>query len=133
VPTEQQEVKATEAAERKAAELGVDLSRVAGTGADGQVKVEDVEKAAEATAPDASASADPGGTEEKIYEAKLNPKLAEIYGPQTSVRIGDKVYEEGTPMTESEYEEISEVKVGVSVAHQNGVQPVLKGPEISGS
>jgi pyruvate/2-oxoglutarate dehydrogenase complex dihydrolipoamide acyltransferase (E2) component len=122
-------VKATEAAERKAVELGVDLAGVTGTGADGQVKVEDVERAAQ----EEVATEKTGGTEEKTYEARLNPKLAEIYGPQTSVRIGDKVYEEGTSMTESEYEEISEAKVGVSVAHQNGVQPVLRGKEITGS
>src|SRR5918998_2045738 len=41
------EVEATEAAERKAEELDVDLSEVAGTGAEGTVLVEDVEDAAD--------------------------------------------------------------------------------------
>ena len=40
------EVEATEAAERKAEELDVDLSEVEGTGSEGQAVVEDVEKAA---------------------------------------------------------------------------------------
>ncbi|MBX6762281.1 MAG: E3 binding domain-containing protein [Rubrobacteraceae bacterium] len=36
------EIKATAAARRKAEELGIDLSEVEGTGADGQITVEDV-------------------------------------------------------------------------------------------
>ena len=40
------EVKATDAARRKAEELGVDLAVVEGTGADGRITVGDVEKAA---------------------------------------------------------------------------------------
>ncbi len=38
------EVKATDAARRKARELGVILAEVEGTGADGQVTIEDVRK-----------------------------------------------------------------------------------------
>lgn len=38
--------KVTEAAEARAAELGIDLSAVTGTGAGGQIKVSDVESAA---------------------------------------------------------------------------------------
>ena len=38
------EVKATDAARRKARELGVDLATVEGTGADGQITIEDVRK-----------------------------------------------------------------------------------------
>lgn len=41
------EPEATDAAERKAEELGVDLSSVEGTGKDGRVTVGDVERAAE--------------------------------------------------------------------------------------
>lgn len=43
----QQEVRATEAARRKAGELGVDLWEVEGTGAGGQITVEDVRKKGE--------------------------------------------------------------------------------------
>lgn len=41
------EVKATDAARRKAEEVGIDLSRVEGTGAGGRILVGDVKKAAE--------------------------------------------------------------------------------------
>ncbi|HWS81029.1 MAG: E3 binding domain-containing protein [Actinomycetota bacterium] len=41
------EIKATDAARREAREMGVDLAEVAGTGADGQVTVEDVRKKGE--------------------------------------------------------------------------------------
>ena len=43
-------VEATEAAERKAQELGVDLSTVEGTGKEGRITVGDVDKAAKAQA-----------------------------------------------------------------------------------
>ncbi|MGB3634669.1 MAG: E3 binding domain-containing protein [Rubrobacteraceae bacterium] len=43
-PEESQEIKATDAARRKAGELGVDLATVDGTGADGQITVGDVRK-----------------------------------------------------------------------------------------
>ena len=41
-------VEATEAARRKAEEMGVDLTKVRGTGADGRITVEDVKKRAKA-------------------------------------------------------------------------------------
>lgn len=43
----QEEIKATQAAQRKAQELGVALAEVEGTGADGQITVEDVRKRGE--------------------------------------------------------------------------------------
>ena len=43
---------ATEAAERKARELGVNLSTVEGTGKEGRITVGDVDKAAKAQAGD---------------------------------------------------------------------------------
>jgi polyhydroxyalkanoic acid synthase PhaR subunit len=45
--TPEAEIKATDAARRKAAELGVDLAEVEGTGADGQITVEDVRRKGE--------------------------------------------------------------------------------------
>ena len=45
---EEGKVHATEAAERRAGELGVDLSAVEGTGQGGRITVGDVEKAARA-------------------------------------------------------------------------------------
>src|SRR5918999_1798175 len=49
---EEGKVNATEAAERKAEELGVDLSTVDGSGKDGRITVGDVDKAAKARAAD---------------------------------------------------------------------------------
>ena len=46
-PEETTEVEATDAAERRAEELGVDLSSVEGSGAEGRILVEDVEEEAE--------------------------------------------------------------------------------------
>ena len=48
VPERSNAPKATEAAEKRAAELGIDLSTVVGTGAGGQIKVSDLESAAPA-------------------------------------------------------------------------------------
>ncbi|HEX5974627.1 MAG TPA: 50S ribosomal protein L20 [Rubrobacteraceae bacterium] len=53
---EEGKVNATEAAERKAEELGVDLRSVEGTGKDGRITVGDVEKAAKAKAAKAKAA-----------------------------------------------------------------------------
>jgi pyruvate dehydrogenase E2 component (dihydrolipoamide acetyltransferase) len=49
---EEGKVHATEAAERKAKELGVELGGVEGTGKDGRITVGDVDKAAKAQASD---------------------------------------------------------------------------------
>jgi pyruvate dehydrogenase E2 component (dihydrolipoamide acetyltransferase) len=49
---EEGKVHATEAAERKAEELGVDLRGVEGTGKDGRITMGDVDKAARAQAAD---------------------------------------------------------------------------------
>jgi large subunit ribosomal protein L20 len=49
---EESKVNATEAAERKAKDLGVDLRSVEGTGKDGRITVGDVDKAAKAEAAD---------------------------------------------------------------------------------
>lgn len=134
-----QEVKATEVAERKAQELGVNVASVQGTGADGQVKVEDVERAAKAVEGTVEGAevegnssveeATEGGDAERLFEARLNPEL----GDQTSVRIGEKTYVDGTPMSESEYESLKAYKSSPSVDHPSGVQYIKRGPEIAAS
>lgn len=48
VPANAEEIKATDAARRKASDMGVNLAEVNGTGADGQITVEDVRKKGEA-------------------------------------------------------------------------------------
>ena len=72
------EVEATEAAERKAEELGVDLSEVEGTGLEGQVVVEDVEDASgEEKATDAA----------RRNAEELGVDLADVEGTGSGGRI----------------------------------------------
>ena len=72
------EVEATEAAERKAEELGVDLSEVEGTGLEGQVVVEDVE----------DASGEEKATDVARRDAEeLGGDLAEVEGTGSGGRI----------------------------------------------
>jgi large subunit ribosomal protein L20 len=72
------EVEATEAAERKAEELDVDLSEVEGTGSEGQVVVEDVEDASgEEKATDAA----------RRNAEKLGVDLADVEGTGSGGRI----------------------------------------------
>ena len=47
VSSDREQIKATGAARRKAEELGVDLAEIEGSGADGQITVEDVRKKGE--------------------------------------------------------------------------------------
>ena len=72
------EVVATEAAERKAEELDVDLSEVEGTGSEGQVVVEDVEDASgEEKATDAA----------RRNAEELGVDLADVEGTGSGGRI----------------------------------------------
>jgi large subunit ribosomal protein L20 len=78
VQPEETEIEATEAAERKAAELDVDLSGVEGTGAEGQVVVEDVEEASgEEKATDAA----------RRDAEELGVDLSEVEGTGSGGRI----------------------------------------------
>lgn len=82
----------TPAAEKKADELGVDPSKVEGSGSGDKIVVEDVE--AKASEP------------EKSFRVKLNPEL----GPTLSVRIGDETFVGGEIVTESQFEELKQAK-----------------------
>jgi pyruvate/2-oxoglutarate dehydrogenase complex dihydrolipoamide acyltransferase (E2) component len=81
--------KATEAAEKKAAEEGVKVEKVEGSGAGGKVTVSDVERAA----------AEP----EKSYEARL-PEGTD------GVVVGGRLVRDGDPITEGEYEALASPK-----------------------
>lgn len=61
---------ATPAAEEAAKELGVDLSKVEGSGAEGRVKKEDVMEAAEVDAP-AEVEAAPSNPERDAYYRRM--------------------------------------------------------------
>jgi large subunit ribosomal protein L20 len=76
------EVEATEAAERKAEELDVDLSEVEGTGSEGNVLVEDVEDAAgEIKATDAA--------RRKAEELGVDLTVVEGTGADGRITVGD--------------------------------------------
>ena len=76
------EVDATEAAERKAEELDVDLSEVEGTGSEGNVLVEDVEDAAgEVKATDAA--------RRKAEEFEVDLSAVEGTGVDGRITVGD--------------------------------------------
>jgi large subunit ribosomal protein L20 len=76
------EVKATEAAERKAEELDVDLSQAEGTGSEGQILVEDVEDAAnEVKATDAA--------RRKAEELRVDLAAVEGTGSGGRITVGD--------------------------------------------
>ena len=80
--TESDEVEATEAAERKAEELDVDLSEVEGTGSEGNILVEDVENTAgEVKATDAA--------RRKAEELGVDLTTVEGTGASGRITVGD--------------------------------------------
>ena len=81
-PKQDDEVEATEAAERRAEELDVDLSEVGGTGSEGHVLVEDVEDAAgEVKATDAA--------RRKAEELGVDLTTIEGTGANGRITVGD--------------------------------------------
>ncbi len=122
------ELKATDAAIRKAEELGVDISAVEGTGSEGQVTAPDVERTAAELeqaaqeARQAQEEADQNAAEEnRVFRVRLNPAL----GPNTDgVDVGGTFYREGSKVTQKEFEELRKAKIG-------GVQALLKGAEVT--
>lgn len=79
------DVKATDAAEERAGELGVDLSTVDGTGADGNILVEDVEKAAE----DQGKVVATDGAIEKAEELSVDLSTVEGTGANGRITVED--------------------------------------------
>jgi large subunit ribosomal protein L20 len=81
-PSRGDEVEATEAAERKANELDVDLAEVEGSGSEGRVLVEDVEEAGgEISATDAARS--------KADELEVDLAAVEGTGANERITVGD--------------------------------------------
>lgn len=137
-PNEAAQVKATDAAKELAKENGVDLGAVKPSGAEGSVTKTDVEEviakqqeaAAANEAAQAAALAESGALEEaRMFEARLNPELPG--SAPDSIRIGDKVYSNGTPITQEEADGLKQFKSGPSAEHPGGVVYVLKGKEIT--
>ncbi len=79
------EVKATDAAERRAEELDVDVESVEGSGAEGRVVVEDVEKAAEEEGKVHATEA----AERKAEELGVDLTAVEGTGKEGRITVGD--------------------------------------------
>jgi large subunit ribosomal protein L20 len=80
-PEPKKQLEATDAAERKAKELGVDLASVEGSGAEGRILVEDVERAAEVEATDAA--------ERRAEELDVDVESVEGSGAEGRVLVED--------------------------------------------
>ena len=82
------EVEATDAAERKADELNVDLSEVEGTGAEGRVVVGDVEQAADEDEENEAVNAT-DAAERKAEELDVDIASVEGTGADGRITVGD--------------------------------------------
>lgn len=116
---EETDIKATDAAQRRAEEAGIDLAEIEGTGADGQIVGKDVDKAladiaaAEQAADEANAAleeeraklaeeeAEAAGLE--LVTVKLNPALVRE-GTTTLVAAG-RTFPNRQPVTRADFEE----------------------------
>lgn len=112
-----QDRKITPAAEKKAQELGVDLAQIEGTGADGNVTVEDVEAAIknieEARAAEQKASEELKAAEEalaaeeatadgrRIYKVRVNPALGQGVD---GVEVAGRWFTGGEKITKAEFD-----------------------------
>src|SRR5215210_2385752 len=84
-PVETAEVEATDAAERRAEELGVDISNAQGSGAEGRVLVEDVEEEAEEEGKVHATEA----AERKAEELGVDLQAVEGTGQGGRITVGD--------------------------------------------
>jgi len=84
-PEEAAEIEATDAAERRADELDVDLSEIEGSGAEGRVLVEDVEEAAEEEGKVHATEA----AERKAEELGVDLSTVEGTGQGGRITVGD--------------------------------------------
>lgn len=106
------ETKATEAAQRRAEEAGLDLADIEGTGAEGQVTAQDVDKAIAAAEEQAEAlrrseeEAAQAAAEQEAQElvvVKLNPALVEE--GVTTVEAGGRTWPNKKPVTRADFEQ----------------------------
>ena len=84
-PKKAAEVEATEAAERRAEELEVDLESVEGSGAEGRVVIDDVEEAAEEEGKVHATEA----AERKAEELGVDLRVVEGTGKEGRITVGD--------------------------------------------
>ena len=113
-PEPKKQVEATAAAERKAKELDVDLASVEGSGAEGRILVEDVERAAEVEATDAA--------ERRGEELDVDVESVEGSGAEGRVLVEDveKVAEEEGKVHATEAAERKAEELGVDLSTVEG-------------
>jgi len=113
-PKKTVKVEATDAAERKAEELGVDLASVEGSGAEGRILVEDVERAAEAEATDAA--------ERRAEELDVDVESVGGSGAEGRVLVEDveKAAEEEGKVHATEAAERKAEELGVDLSEVEG-------------
>ena len=101
--------KATDAAQRRADEAGLDLAGVEGTGSGGQVTAQDVERAIQAEEAEEAAARLAGGEAargeaETLVVLKLKPALARE--GTTSVEVGDRTFRAGDRVSRAEFDRL---------------------------
>lgn len=116
-PSEASDVKASPRAERRAEELGVDLSEVTGTGPQGAVTADDVESAAET-----ESEADPTSeqirasprAERRAEELEVDIATVNGSGPQGAITVDDveAAVERSPDHAESEDQESNDAELG---------------------
>ena len=113
-PEPKKQVEATAAAERKAKELDVDLASVEGSGAEGRILVEDVERAAEVEATDAA--------ERRAEELDVDVESVEGSGAEGRVLVEDveKSAEEEGKVHATEAAERKAEELGVDLSTVEG-------------
>lgn len=108
--------KATASAAKKAEEINVDVNKVKGTGASGNVTVEDVADAA-------------ANSEAFIVPATYRVSPNDALGG-ASVSIDGKLYEGSSVVSQEEYDRIKGAKGPVSYEYTNGI-PLIQGRKVS--
>ena len=112
------DVKATEAAQRRAEEAGIDLAEITGTGSDGQITAQDVDKAVAgiAAAQRAADEANAALEEERaklaeeeaeaaaleLVTVKLNPAL--LGEGVTTAVVAGRTFPDRRPVTRADFE-----------------------------
>ena len=117
------EIKASDAAKKKAEELGVDIAEVEGTGADGAIKVEDVQKTFDDV--EAARRAEEAATKEREEAKSSEPHFRVKIGPANAdSAFVDRLYKAGEALPESDFERLARAK------DTAGRQLILKGKEV---
>lgn len=126
-PEARQEVRAMPAARKLARELGVDLSKISGTGPGGVITVEDVKRAAEAKKPEAS----PAAAKPEAAPRPATPARAEERLPVRGIRraVAEKMKKAKTQVPHAYH--VDEVDVTELVALRERLKAKAEGVRLT--